>query len=128
MTQANLEDVLLRHGFSVFDAAALSPRQQEELERLRIGSGLADQAWTAILQQFRPEGELERQRLEPLRAAWLEEAGLLAWLDRQVERDPLLRPRQPTGSGIHAPIRPAQRSSRASCVARRWSTAGCCNR
>ena len=90
----NLEDFLLRHGFTVFDAAALNPRQRQELERLRLASGLPEPAWESVLQQSGPQGELERQRLEPLRAAWLEEAGLLAWLDGQLSEDGLLRPLQ----------------------------------
>ena len=94
VAQANLEDFLLRHGFTVVDAPALKPRQRQELERLQLASGLSEQAWGAVLQGFGPQGELERQRLEPLRAAWLEEAGLLAWLDGQVAADGLLRPLQ----------------------------------
>jgi hypothetical protein len=47
-----------------------------------------------VLRQFGPQGELERQQLEPLRATWLEEAGLLAWLDGQLAEDGLLRPLQ----------------------------------
>jgi hypothetical protein len=94
VAQANVEDFLLRHGFTVFDAAALNPRQRQELERLQLASGLSEAAWQAVLQELGPQGELERQRLEPLRAAWLEEAGLLAWLDGQVAADGLLRPLQ----------------------------------
>jgi hypothetical protein len=90
----NLEDFLLRHGFSVFDAAALNPRQRQELERLRLATGLPEPGWESALRQFGPQGELERQQLEPLRATWLEEAGLLAWLDGQLAEDGLLRPLQ----------------------------------
>lgn len=90
----NLEDFLLRHGFTMFDAAALNPRQRQELERLRLATGLPEPAWESVLRQFGPQGELERQQLEPLRAGWLEEAGLLAWLDGQLSEDGLLRPLQ----------------------------------
>jgi hypothetical protein len=91
---AHLEDFLMRHGFSVFDAAALNPRQRQELERLRLATGLPEPGWESVLRQFGPQGELERQQLEPLRATWLEEAGLLAWLDGQLAEDGLLRPLQ----------------------------------
>jgi hypothetical protein len=91
---ATLEDFLLRHGFTVFDAPRLSPRQREELERLRRASGLSEESWGLVLQEFGPDGELERQRLEPLRTTWLEEAALLAWLDSQTAQDPPLRPLQ----------------------------------
>ncbi len=84
----------MRFGFTVVDAPALKPRLRQELERLRLASGLSETAWQAVLQEFGPQGELERQRLEPLRAAWLEEAGLLAWLDGKVAADGLLRPLQ----------------------------------
>jgi len=90
----NLEDFLLRHGFSVFDAAALNPRQCQELEQLRLATGLPETIWESVLRQFGPQGELERQQLEPLRAVWLEEAGLLAWIDGQLSEDGLLRPLQ----------------------------------
>ncbi|MFN9645420.1 MAG: 4Fe-4S binding protein [Cyanobacteriota bacterium] len=92
VTRTNLEDFLRRHGFPVFDAPALQARQQEELERLRVASGLSEKDWAALLLEFGPRGELERKRLEPLRATWLEEAGLLAWLDGQVRDDPSLGP------------------------------------
>ena len=78
----------------MFDAAALNPRQRQELERLRLASGLPEPAWESVLRQCGPQGELERQRLEPLRAAWLEESGLLAWLNGQLSVDGLLLPLQ----------------------------------
>ena len=99
----NLGDFLLRNGFTVFDAAALNPRQRQELERLRLASGLPEPAWESVLRQSGPQGELERQRLEPLRAAWLEEAGLLAWvlmLERQRHPEAVARRLQDPRPGL----------------------------
>jgi hypothetical protein len=77
--------------------AALNPRQRQELERLRLASGLPEPAWESVLRQCGPQGELERQRLEPLRAAWLEESGLLAWLNGQLVQNGIrfTEPRSP---------------------------------
>ena len=94
VAHANLQDLLLRHGLTVLDREGLSPRQGEELDRLRRASGLTPEAWEAVVERFGPQGEVERQRLAALEAVWREEAGLLAWLDTQVARDSPLRPLQ----------------------------------
>ena len=62
------------------------------LDHLHAESGLDDDQWQAVLQGFGPQGELERQRLEGLRGAWLQEAGLRARLDELAPADPLLQP------------------------------------
>jgi len=90
--RVQLQDFLHRQGLTVLDRQRLSPRQLEDLDRLRLATGLEQAAWETALESLGPRGEIERQRLLPLRHTWLEETGLLAWLDTQVELDPPLRP------------------------------------
>lgn len=92
VAQSSLADFLLRHGLTVLLTEGLTPRQREDLDRLRLTSGLPEAAWNSMVQEFGPQGELERQRLLPLREAWTEEAALLAWLADQGAEDPPLRP------------------------------------
>ena len=79
-------------GQDVLDSSTWPADLRERLERLRLDSGLEEKAWQAILEHYGPHGELERQRLTRLRAAWLEEAALAALLTKESEADPLLRP------------------------------------
>ncbi|MFM7236381.1 MAG: cyclic nucleotide-binding domain-containing protein [Cyanobium sp.] len=94
VAHTSLVDFLLRHGLTVLQPEGLTPRQREELDRLRLTSGLPEAAWDSMVQAFGPQGELERQRLAPLREDWMEEAALLAWLAEQGAQDPPLRPLQ----------------------------------
>ena len=94
LAQSSLAEFLERHRLTVLAPQALAQRQGEELERLRLMSGLSDPAWQAMVQEFGPQGEAERQRLVPLREAWMEEAALLAWLTDHGVQDPPLRPLQ----------------------------------
>ncbi|MFM7171156.1 MAG: cyclic nucleotide-binding domain-containing protein [Cyanobium sp.] len=94
LAQSSLAEFLARHRLTVLAPQALAQRQGEELERLRLMSGLSDPAWQAMVQEFGPQGEAERQRLVPLREAWMEEAALLAWLTDHGVQDPPLRPLQ----------------------------------
>jgi len=88
----SLQDVLQSHGVPVLDTSSLSPAWRERLEALRLASGLSQEDWEEEVARFGPRGELERQRLLPLREAWLEEAALLAWLESRLAADPPLRP------------------------------------
>lgn len=92
LANASLHDFLQRHGLPVLEDSRLSQRQRDDLERLRLASGLSQPDWALVVERFGPKGEVERQRLLPRRAAWLEDARLLAWLDAQVAQDSLLRP------------------------------------
>ncbi|MFN9630796.1 MAG: cyclic nucleotide-binding domain-containing protein [Cyanobacteriota bacterium] len=92
VAQASISDFLRQQGLTVLHPQQLNPGQLEQLDRLRLGSGLSQATWDQMVERFGPRGELERQRLAPLQAQWLEEAGLLAWLDTKVPGDPPLRP------------------------------------
>jgi hypothetical protein len=87
-----IEDLLRLAGMPVLELERLQPALRERLEHLQQESGLDEPQWTAVLQSFGPQGELERQRLEGLRASWLQEAGLRAHLAELAVADPLLQP------------------------------------
>ena len=87
-----IEELLRLAAMPVLQPERLSPELQARLDHLQAESGLDDDQWQAVLQGFGPQGELERQRLEGLRGAWLQEAGLRARLDELAPADPLLQP------------------------------------
>lgn len=89
-----LEELMRLAGQEVLDPSGWPPDLQARLERLKRHGGLDPEDWQAIVDRYGPRGDLERQRLRRLRAAWLEEAALQALLDGLVDADPLLRPLQ----------------------------------
>ena len=90
--QEAIEELLRLAGMPVLQSERLSPDVQARLEHLKAQSGLDDDQWLALLQSFGPRGELERLRLEQLRASWLQEAGLRERLAALASGDPLLQP------------------------------------
>ncbi|MFM7268335.1 MAG: cyclic nucleotide-binding domain-containing protein [Cyanobium sp.] len=87
-----VQELLQLAGTPVLHPDRLSAGVEQGLERIRADLGLADDAWEAVLAGFGPRGEPERQRLESLRAAWIEESGLATGLAALVAADPLLHP------------------------------------
>jgi len=90
--QEAIEELLRLAGMPVLQPERLSPDLQARLDHLQAESGLDDDQWLSLLQGFGPRGELERQRLEALRAGWLQEAGLRERLNELAGGDPLLQP------------------------------------
>ena len=78
---ANLEDFLLRHGFTVFDAPALNPPQRQELERLRLATGLPEPAWESVLESPSQNRRSRSWRRPPHRWRRPCQVGV-AWIDR----------------------------------------------
>ncbi|MEB3172989.1 MAG: cyclic nucleotide-binding domain-containing protein, partial [Cyanobacteriota bacterium] len=87
-----IDELLRVAGVAVLQPANLPPALQERLDQLRAEVGLDQEQWLAVLGSFGPRGEVERQRLEGLRASWLTEEGLRALLTQLACSDPLLRP------------------------------------
>jgi hypothetical protein len=87
-----IEDLLRLAGMPVLELERLQPALRERLEHLQQESGLDEAQWSAVLKSFGPQGELERQRLEGLRANWLQEVGLRMHLSELAVADPLLQP------------------------------------
>lgn len=92
LARTHLQDFLDRHHLTLLDPQWLTPDQREDLDCQRRACGLSEPLWELMLEEFGPQGDLERQRLLPLQTAWLQEAGLLAWLQTQIAHDPPLRP------------------------------------
>jgi hypothetical protein len=88
----SIRELLQLSGIYVLEATVLPSAVSEQLERLRGKIGLDDGAWQALLQDFGPQGELERLRLQGLQQSWLQEASLSACLGELARGDPLLRP------------------------------------
>ncbi|MFM7313150.1 MAG: cyclic nucleotide-binding domain-containing protein [Cyanobium sp.] len=87
-----IEELLQLAGQEVMDTRRWPADLQARLQRFRVDSGLDDAAWTALLEQYGPQGARERQRLDRLRSGWIEEAGLAALLETLQRQDSLLRP------------------------------------
>ena len=87
-----IEELLRLERMPVLQVELLLPDVKARLEDLKAQSGLDDDQWLALLQSFGPRGELERLRLEQLRAGWLQEAGLRECLVAMASGDPLLKP------------------------------------
>ena len=87
-----IEELLRLAGLQVLEPERLSPALQQRLDHLQAESGLDEAQWQAVLLSFGPRGELERQRLEERRSAWVEEAGLRTLLEQLAPQDPLLHP------------------------------------
>ncbi len=87
-----IDELLRLAGTPVLQPERLSPELQARLEHLQAESGLDDAGWQAVLQGFGPRGEIERRRIEQLRASWLQEAGLRALLHQLASGDPMLQP------------------------------------
>jgi hypothetical protein len=85
-------ELLRQTGLEVIDRDRLAPALAERLDRLDQESGLDPAQWQAVLQGFGPEGTLERQRLERLRADWIQEEGLRVRLAELAAADGVLRP------------------------------------
>ncbi len=101
-----IEDLLHLAGMPVLELDRLQPALRARLEHLQQESGLEEAQWSGVLQSFGPQGELERQRLEGLRASWLQEAGLRTQLGELAAADPLLQPlAQAMAQRIEAPRR-----------------------
>ncbi|WP_411868656.1 cyclic nucleotide-binding domain-containing protein [Vulcanococcus limneticus] len=87
-----IDELLRLAGMPVLEPDRLQPALKARLDHLQQESGLDDDRWQALLQGFGPQGELERRRLEQLRAAWIQEAGLRSRLLQLATTDPLLQP------------------------------------
>jgi hypothetical protein len=87
-----IDELLRLAGMPVLEPDRLQPVLKARLDHLQQESGLDDDRWQDLLQGFGPQGELERRRLEQLRAAWIQEAGLRSRLQQLATTDPLLQP------------------------------------
>ena len=90
--EESIRELLRLAGLPLLELDRLSASALEQLEKLRLKSGLEDPQWQELLESFGPGGVLEQQRLATQVEAWLQEAGLRAHLAECGAGAPLLRP------------------------------------
>ena len=90
--QEAIQNLLSLARIPVLDPALLPMALQEQIEQVRVKSGLDEAEWQDLLRHFGPQGAWEQRRLQHLRDQWMREAGLHACLRHHAERDGLLRP------------------------------------
>jgi len=79
-------------GLEVLQPQQLSSQQQLQLEQVRKNSGLGDEEWGTVIDEFGPHGELEQERLMERWQRLQRELGLARMLQREADSWPLLSP------------------------------------
>ena len=87
-----IEELIRVNGLDGLTPSQLTATAQADLELLRQGSGLDENAWDECLQSFGAKGTWEQQRLEKLSDRWRWMTGLQATLLNAANQEPLLIP------------------------------------
>jgi CRP/FNR family cyclic AMP-dependent transcriptional regulator len=79
-------------GLEVLQPQELSSLQREQLDQVRMGSGLDDEEWGTVVAEFGPHGSLEQDRLMERWQHLQQDRGLALVLRSEAESLPLLSP------------------------------------